>query len=289
MTNDEWHVPASTLRAYTEERLADSDAWSVEAHVVECVHCRHMIGKAAEVGEASAIVQQVRFNLSGDLPPQGRIRPPGRWRRSWILLAAAPALRGAWLVAVLFALASTIGLDLISDGGRELFSEDNAFPWWTQHGSMLLLVAPILPALGVAMCYGPAGDPAHEITASTASGGLRLVLWRTLSVLLTTVPAAAMLGMASGRTSIATWLLPCVALTCLTLALGSALRLEVAGTSVAAGWLILVWAPLLVRRAPILLDPSLPAVWSAMIAISLIVLVTRRSTYRRASLTSKRS
>ncbi|GAA2819244.1 hypothetical protein GCM10010470_63190 [Saccharopolyspora taberi] len=203
------------------------------------------------------------------LPPQ--FPRADRWRRLRVLLNAAPAARGAWLFAVVAALGGAVGMDLLAAPGGE------AGQWWSRQGSALLLIAPLLPVLGVALGFGRLGDPACEITASTAFGGLRLVLWRTLSVLLTTVPATLLISAVTGRGTVAVWLLPCLALTAVTLALGSLFRLEAAAAVVAASWLLLTGAPLVAQRVPVVLDRPLPLLWAALIAASASTLLLRRT------------
>ena len=257
------HFPASTLRAYAEGALADPDA--VDDHLLDCAPCRRLVNDAAA---EDPIVRQVRANLA-HLPPQ---HPrAGQWRRLRVLLNAAPAARGAWLFAVLVALTGAVGMDLLGAPGGE------AGAWWSQHGSALLLIAPLLPVLGVALCFGRLGDPAFEITASTAFGGLRLVLWRTVSVLLTTIPATLAVSAVTGRGSLSVWLLPCLALTAVTLALGSLFRLEAAATAVSASWLLLTSAPLFAHRVPVVLDRPMPLLWSALIAAGAAVVLIRRT------------
>ncbi|MDA3646030.1 hypothetical protein LZ318_05785 [Saccharopolyspora indica] len=253
------HFSASALRAYAAGRADEAD--EIEDHALGCAPCRQLINEAVA---DDPLLAQVRASLTS-LPPQWP--RPSRWRRIRVLLNSAPATRGAWLFAVLVALACAIGLD-------QLAPEEG---WWSQHGSALLLFAPVLPVLGVALCFGQFGDPAYEITAATPFGGLRLVLWRTMSVLLTTVPAAALVGALTGRASVTTWLLPCLGLTALTLALGSLFRLELVAVGVTVLWWLLTGAPLLNEQVPVLLDRPLPLLWSALIAASAAVLYLRRT------------
>jgi hypothetical protein len=256
------HFPASTLRAYAAGTHPEPEA--IEDHVLDCPACRQLINDAVL---DDPMVRQVRANLT-ELPAQ--LPRPSRWRRLRVLLNAAPAVRGAWLFAVLATLSGAVGLDLLSD------SLGHPDSWWSQHGSALLLIAPILPILGVALSFGRLGDPAYEITATTAFGGLRLVLWRTLSILLSTIPAAVLVGAITGRASFTTWLLPCLALTALTLAFGSLWRLEPVAAVVAVSWLVLSGGPVLGDQAPVLLARPLPLLWAVLIALSLAVLYLRR-------------
>lgn len=268
-----WHVPGHTLRAYVAERLPDSQAWSVETHIMECTPCRRRVTEAVEVSEVSATVRQVRTSLADELPRQGRVRPGTRLRKLWVLLGSADNSRGAGLLAVLCALASVFVLELF--GGLSLSSS-----WWSDNGSILLLIAPILPALGIAVSCERL-DPAREIAASTPVGGLRLVLWRTLSVCLVSLPVAAMTGAVLGEATLFSWLLPCLGVTSVTLALGSVIRLEFAAYGVALAWLAVTLGPLAADEVPLLLDRPLPLLWSGLIAVSTAVLLLRRSAFQR--------
>ncbi|QUG99516.1 zf-HC2 domain-containing protein [Saccharopolyspora erythraea] len=259
------HFPASTLRAYAEGALTDADA--IEEHLLDCPSCRRLANESAL---DDPLVRQVRAGLTA-LPPQPP--RPTRWRRLRVLLNSAPAVRGTWLFTVLATLAGAVAADLLGGPGG------GVGPWWSEHGSALLLVAPVLPVLGVALCFGRLGDPAYEVTASTASGGMQLVLWRTLSVLLTTVPATVLVGAVTGRVTATAWLLPCLALTAVTLALGSLLRIEAAAAAIAVGWLVVAGGPLLADRVPVVLDRPLPLLWSALIAVSAFVLFLHRTTF----------
>jgi hypothetical protein len=254
------HFPAPTLRAYAAGQAAEPEA--IEEHALECAACRRLINDSTA---GDPLLAQVRANL-GALPPQWP--RPSRWRRLRVLLNAAPSVRGAWLFAVAATLACAVGLDLLALGDGSS---------WSRHGSALALFAPVLPVAGVALSFGRLGDPAYEITAGTPFGGLRLVLWRTLSILLTTVPASVVVGAITGRAAVVVWLLPCLALTALTLALGSLFRLEPVAAAVAVSWFVLAGAPMLDDRVPVPFDRPLPVLWSALIVLSLAVLYARRA------------
>ncbi len=85
------------------------------------------------------------------------------------LVVATPALRRSWFVAL--GLSMLIGL-LATDAAKP---RDDLF--------VLLLIAPLVPTLGVAMAYGSNADPAHEVGLATPMSGLRLVLTRAAAVL----------------------------------------------------------------------------------------------------------
>ncbi|BFO21581.1 hypothetical protein SHKM778_79690 [Streptomyces sp. KM77-8] len=151
-----------------------------------------------------------------------------------LLWALGPAVRGAWLPAVLLVAAGAVALAY----GSGL---TDARPW-------LLALAPVVPVAGVALSYGPHADPMHEITAATPSAGLRLVLMRTAAVLAVSLPLLTVTGAvlpSSDAPNAAAWLLPGLALTLAALALAGFLGLRSA-TAVAGGaWLCAVLGPVL--------------------------------------------
>ena len=85
----------------------------------------------------------------------------------------------------------------------------------------MLLAAPVLPLLGVAASWSRVFDPAYDLVAATPAAGLSLLLRRTAVVLAVIVPAALLAGVVTDADGVATWLLPCLALTAAALALGS--------------------------------------------------------------------
>ena len=83
-----------------------------------------------------------------------------------------------------------------------------------------LLVAPLVPVLGVAAAYGPRHDPLETLVVTAPYGRTRLILVRTLAVLVSVLPVTALLGLAlPGPPWVAAaWLGPALALVPLLLA-----------------------------------------------------------------------
>ncbi|MEN3609913.1 zf-HC2 domain-containing protein [Plantactinospora sp. ZYX-F-223] len=259
-----FHIPEVALRAYAEDRLADADAWSVEAHLDRCETCRARLPLDEPTGR---LVAAVGATLAARLPGQGRIRPGTRWRQVAVLLGAGPAARVGWLGSVVTTLALAVAIEIGSLPVR---------PW------ILLLLAPLLPVLGVAVSYGRHTDPLHELVAASPYAGLRIILWRTLSVLAVTVPVAFLTGAVSRIGTPAMWLLPCLGLTGLTLGLGSLIEPARAGLAVAAGWAGLVLVPP-GDASPVppvdngwLVAPAAVPVWLGVIAAAVALLLARQ-------------
>ncbi|MEM9565655.1 MAG: zf-HC2 domain-containing protein [Actinomycetota bacterium] len=165
-----------------------------------------------------------------DAPVPGRMERFLRWAGlpSHItrLVVATPALRRAWYLAT--GLAILIGL-----GGYDAAQpRDDLFN--------LLLVAPLVPVIGVALAYGTEADPAHEIALATPVRGLRLILTRAAAVLaFSTFWLAITAILAPGRQPMAfAWLLPALGLTSATVALMTVLRPRLAAATTSGLWVL---------------------------------------------------
>jgi hypothetical protein len=205
----------------------------IEAHLMSCATCRNDLADLA--------VGSVRTNRADhpDLMWNRVLERVDRPRRSVIerclhrfgfsdtaarVLAVTPALRLAWFGAVgIVALLAVVASN--ADGGN---------PW------PLLVLAPLLPVAGVATAFGAALDPTYEIAHASPLSGLRLTLLRTTAVLATTIPLllAATLAVPGGGWTPYFWLLPCLALVSVTLALSSWIAVERAGAITGVAWLL---------------------------------------------------
>ncbi|MFP8940310.1 zf-HC2 domain-containing protein [Streptomyces fenghuangensis] len=245
--------------------LVADEVWAVEAHLEVCRVCRDRLSAVVGAGvpAVAGLVDTVWSGLEPRLAvtatmPRGR-HWPARLSR-WLTPTMVPwsaMVAGVTLLALL--------LDLAGTGFGEV--------------PLVLLFAPVLPVLGVAASWSRGLDPAYELTASVPRAGLYLVLRRTASVLGVVVPALLVGGWATG-VMVAQWLLPCLALTAATLALGGAV-----GVTRAAAWLAAVWAAVVVaptlatsRTVFALQTGGLP-VWGLVLALATGVVIARRGAY----------
>lgn len=202
--------------------------------------------------------------------------PLGRWARLW--WAVGPALRGSWVVAVLLVVGGAFGL--AQGAGVQ------------EARGLLLALSPVLPLAGVAVSYGRHADPMYEITTATPSGGLRLLLTRTAAVLAVCIPlltaGGALLPPVAGFPGAAAWLLPGLALTLATLALGSFVGCRAAAATLGGGWLLAVTGPLLgpadtaasaTTLAPYFSGPAAQGGWAAAAAACAALLALRRRSF----------
>ena len=117
----------------------------------------------------------------------------------------------------------------------------------------LLVMAPLLPVLGVAMAYGTAADPSHEIQVATPAHGLRLVTIRAatvLSVSIVVIVSLSLLNQAA-RPVAAAWLLPALAVTTASLAVMTVRPPRQATSFVALGWFAAVLVARIVADDPL--------------------------------------
>ncbi|GGT46425.1 zf-HC2 domain-containing protein [Streptomyces purpureus] len=243
--------------SYATGSAPETDAWSLEKHVESCGDCAARVSAAVRATTAGPELAAIRASILtaattpravtgrlGELDARGGLRLSARGgvphfaaRASRLLWAAGPAVRGAWMVAVVLVGAAAVALAYGAGYGAAR--------------QALLAVAPVLPLAGVAVSYGRHADPMYEIGASTPSGGLRLLLTRTAAVLAVSVPlltaAGAVLPGGSGGPGAAAWLLPGLALTLATLALGSFVGCRAAAGTLSTAWLLAVAGPVVGR------------------------------------------
>jgi len=264
MTTHTWHAGADQLAAYVDGSLAGWDAASVEQHLMICESCRAAIGPLVDPA-------RLRHTWDGVLATVQRPRQPavvrsarrlGLREPTSVLLTASAAMRTAWVSSSVIALGFAFLAVRLSGG-------DRMWPF--------LLVAPLVPVLGVAASYGPVTDPLEELTVTSPYGRTRLVLVRTLAVLTTSVPFAVLLGLLlPGPTWVAAaWLGPALAMIPVLLALASYASPRLAASLIAVAWSGVVLASVrhLSPTWPVDLDRQL--VFLALAGIACAVLALR--------------
>src|SRR5262245_19867131 len=113
-----WHADGEVLRAYGEGRLDVAGRWSVEAHLTACAGCRlqarALVGPGRLGRLRAALVEAV------DVPRVGvaerllvRVGVADHVAR---VLAATPALRGSWLLAMASTLVFAVLAAWVSSG-----------------------------------------------------------------------------------------------------------------------------------------------------------------------------
>ncbi|MER6563411.1 hypothetical protein ABT300_37950 [Streptomyces sp. NPDC001027] len=206
-----------------------------------------------------------------------RLPHPPPWLR------AVPGLRWPWLLAVSGVCAAAAWL--AAAAGAE-----DSLPF-------LLLLAPMLPLLWVAASYGGRADPFAPVIRSTPAGGLRLLMLRAGVVLAVCLPlllAAAVAGVGVSAWA-AAWLVPSLALTLVTLVLGSYIGCLLGAVVTSGAWLVMIAAvarlsmredgrvtsvrTVLLNVLENLLDGGAQCVWGAASGLLSALLVLRRHSF----------
>jgi len=220
-----WHVDEQTMRRYADGAIDPANAASLEAHVLTCEVCRRLAAQVAEPDRLERLWVEVRDATD---------RPRRRWIERLLvavgmrdhvarLVGATPALQVSWLLAVAAALAFAVLAAYNARSGALMF----------------LVMGPIVPLVGVAAAYGPGVDPTFEVGVAAPLRGFHLLLARATAVLSASIVLAGIASLALPQLdwTAAAWLLPAVALTLSSLALGSYIHPAWASGLVGFGWI----------------------------------------------------
>lgn len=264
MTTRTWHADRDLLAAYVAGALDPIDGASVEQHLSRCADCRQAIRPLVDAPALDRVWAGVRDAVeSPPLPlPARTARRLGVAEPTTILLAATTSLRTAWLVSAFVALGFAAA----------------AVSWSGGHAlAPFLLVAPLVPVLGVASAYGPREDPLESLVVTAPYGRTRLILLRTLAVLVSVLPFAVPLGfLLPGPVWIAVaWLGPALALVPVLMALSSFVGPRAGAAVVAIGWSGVVLLSTRAFPATWPVEATQQAVYAALAATSLVVLFVR--------------
>jgi hypothetical protein len=259
-----WHADEALLTAYVDGALDAVTGASVEQHLTHCADCRTQLRPFVDTSVLDLAWTGIRDTVES--PPQPFVvrlaRRCGLDEPTSVLLAATTTLRTAWLTGAVVALAFATA----------------AAAWAGSNGiAPFLLVAPMVPVLGVAAAYGPHDDPLETLLATAPYGRTRLILARTLAVLATALPFtfALSLTLPGPGWLAAAWLGPALALVPVTMALSSFVSPRTGSAVVALGWSGVV----------VLSTRAMPATWPveatqqlaylALAVVAVAVLVVR--------------
>jgi len=227
-----WHADETLLAGYADGAIDDARASSLEAHLLACAPCRAALSTHADPAALTRMWAEVTEGVDAPRPGviERALRAVGVPDHAARLLSATPSLRLSWLIAEAIALGQSAGHANVVHGGPR---EDVAMFGF-------LVLAALLPVLGVAFAYGPGVDPAYEMGIAAPMRSGRLLLIRAVAVLGASILFAGLGALAvpwRGWEAVA-WLLPSLGLTLATLALSTAIRPRVAASAVATGWVV---------------------------------------------------
>ncbi|WP_328475367.1 hypothetical protein OHA21_18840 [Actinoplanes sp. NBC_00393] len=248
--------PAATLDEVT--------VWSVEVHLEDCPDCRALLADRTN-DDSRALLARVAAGM-GDAIAAG---PAPAARRRWSAVRNRLLVWHLvpWLTMTVAVLACAVALHSIQP----------SLP------SMVALLAPIAPLPGVAIAWSRRHDPAWELIAGTPAAGLAMLLRRTAAVLAVVVPA---LALASSRTgvSLALTLLPCLAFTAATIALGGFVGVRRAALGLGTAWSLAVVVPALASaQLPLVLQPGSSLIWALLTLVLAGFVAARSDNFRRLS------
>lgn len=228
-------IADDVVAAYVAGTLGEAEALRVEHAVLVDPAARRQVNDVSAAALGAERLDLAWFGIEVGLAPP---------RRGWLeravvrcglpadlarLMAATPSMRRSWLLAAAGAL--LFGLAAASPD-RADGTAGSTF--------LFLVLAPLVPVMGVALAYGPGVDPAHEVTVAAPVSGARLVLVRTLAVLSLSIGAGGLGALLLRRREgidAAAWLLPALGLSATCLALTTFVRPRTAGWTVGGAWI----------------------------------------------------
>jgi hypothetical protein len=176
------------------------------------------------------------------------------------IVAEGRALRHAWLGGLLLVLGFV---------ARAASLQGTPAHW------VLLVLAPLVPSVAVALAHDPAIEPALDQELATPYPAVRLVLLRTVTVLAVALPLVGAAGwLVPGRPPYL-WLLPAVGFAATGLALSTWTSPVRAVGTVAAAWAVVVGLTALGAPPDRLLSGPAQPVYAGLAGLSVTVLIGR--------------
>jgi hypothetical protein len=256
-----WHVDDAALARWIHGADGSVTGASVEQHLIACEQCRAKVQADPVVAAVWSRVQDAvevpRASLLERL-----LRSTGLPAADARIVSVSPTFRAALLVGLtaLLAFVTTAGA---YGSGRGLWA--------------FLLVAPLVPALAVALGYEPELDEALESECATPYSKVRLVLLRSAALLTIGLPALVLASLVLPGDIAFWWLVPAAGCTTLVLALSTWVTPLTAVGAVGTGWLVFVGSHHRGETTPTeLLDEGWLAAYAVVAILSLLLLALRR-------------
>ena len=207
-----WHIDDAVAAAYGERGLDPVQRASVEAHAVRCEACRAVLG----AGATGPINSQrspdldlehlwARVEAAVSTPEVGRsgraLLRLGVSMSDVVVTRVVAAQSRQWTIATMLVLSVTAVAAVLG-------------PVDSAHAAFLV-VAPLLPALGVAATYRLVPHGIDLLERAAPFSPARMLLWRTAYVVVTAVPVAVAVGamVLHHPGAAVSWLLPALACT----------------------------------------------------------------------------
>jgi hypothetical protein len=265
MSQGTWHADDALLAAYARGDVDTANAASVEAHVVTCGRCQAAVAALVPPARLDGNWLEVVDALDAPKPrfAETLLTRLGVAPHIARLLAATPSLTVSWLGAM--AIALVVAVAGAHQGERGL--------------AVFLCVAALAPVAGVAASFARGIDPTHELSLAAPMSSVRLLLLRTVAVVVATLALTVLAAVAlPGLTwTAAAWLLPALGLTLASLALSTYLSHTTAFGLVTGLWLAATIASAArPDDALAVFDGAAQLAFAALAAAATLVLVHRR-------------
>jgi hypothetical protein len=258
-----WHVDDDSLRSWVDGDAGSLVAVSIEQHVLHCAHCRDRVASLVPTtdlpsfDDVLAAIEVPRPKLSERL-----LLRLGLSHSDSVVVSSAPTLRAAWLLGTIGVLCFVVTASALAhEGGLGLF----------------LMVAPLIPVAGVAAAYGPSSDPSFEAVVTAPYAMVRLILLRTVSVLVTSIPLVVVAGLflpASPVVAVA-WLLPAAGFIAVVLTASNWVDPAHAAVVVGGSWVVAVALAARSGDPMAVFAPTAMAIYVVILAVALLTLVNR--------------
>jgi hypothetical protein len=281
------HPGEDLLASYAAGTAGTVEAWSVEAHLPGCAHCRAALS-------AHADVDRLARNRSV-LLTRAAIGDGGRARRvlrrcgipDYVLglLAATPSLRRSWLLSVVGVLAVVAAEAAGVRYGWIQAGRPSHLEGYPGPGTLapFVLVAPLLVLAGVSVAFLPMFDPACRLAVAAPFSGFTLLLVRSVSALAAAlIPVVAAAFFLPGPAWLpVTLLLPSLALSAFALAVATVLDPRTAAVAAAILWLVpVLLLTTATARGPLLIvQPDAQFTCAAVLCACAVVLYLRHDRF----------
>lgn len=271
-TDGVWHVPEHLMRAWVAGLAGAVAADTVEQHVMACADCRAAAAVATRDqrpvdldGVWSAVADQIEPQSPGVLVRI--LHKLGVPEQDAVVLGATPAFTAAWIAALAAVLSATLLASFVSpDRALEVY----------------LLVAPLVPLAGVAVSYGEGVDPSYELALSAPYPQLRLLLLRTVAVLVASAPVTILAGLALQPWWVAlAWLGPGLAFVLVTLAASTWYPLSYAAGGTGTLWLVITLLASARGDELAVIGPVASFIYTVVVVSAAWVLVVRGQAFSR--------
>jgi hypothetical protein len=259
-----WHADDDLLARYVRGGAGPLLGASLEQHLLTCPDCRARIAAHVDTPPLDAVWARVQERAQAPRPsPVERLLVRlGVSETDALLVAHAPSLRTSWL----FGLAATLAFAALGAA------------WGGTRGLVFfLLVAPLVPVAGVAFAYGPDVDPAYETGLAAPYPAARLLLLRTVAVLVTSLPLTVLVGLFVPALSEApvSWLLPALTFTAVVLAASTWARPSAVAIVLGVGWVVSVGSAWTARDPAAVLTPAPLVTYAVLGGVAVLVLCLR--------------